>query len=43
MLGGAGGKFLNIIEGKAEGYFRKGNISKWDLCAGESLLISYGG
>ena len=42
-FGGAGNKFLNIIEGKAELYFREGNISKWDLCAGEALLMSYGG
>jgi 3'-phosphoadenosine 5'-phosphosulfate (PAPS) 3'-phosphatase len=34
---------LNIIEGNAEIYFRNKGISKWDLCAGEALLLAYGG
>lgn len=41
--GGAGNKILNMIENRAEIYFRNKYISKWDLIAGEAILQAYGG
>lgn len=34
---------LNIVEGKIDIFFRNKPISKWDLCAGDALLIVSGG
>lgn len=42
--GGAGNKYLKVIEGYADAYFfpSKGT-KKWDTCAGEAILKAMGG
>lgn len=42
--GGAGNKFLKVIEGHADAYvFPTRGTKKWDTCAGEALLKTLGG
>ena len=42
--GGAGNKFLKVIEGHADAYvFPTKGTKKWDTCAGEALLKIMGG
>jgi 3'-phosphoadenosine 5'-phosphosulfate (PAPS) 3'-phosphatase len=41
--GGAGYKFIQVLEGAGEAYVHPGGIRKWDVCAGEALLRAAGG
>ena len=41
--GGAGYKFIQLLEGAADAYVHPGGIRKWDVCAGEALLRAAGG
>ena len=41
--GGAGYKFIQLLEGAGEAYVHPGSIRKWDVCAGEALLRAAGG
>lgn len=41
--GGAGNKILMVLRGQGDYYFNGKGISKWDLCAGEALLMAMGG
>ncbi|KAH7645832.1 3'(2'),5'-bisphosphate nucleotidase 1 [Dermatophagoides farinae] len=43
-VGGAGNKVLQVIEGKAHAYvFASRGCKKWDTCAPEAILHSFGG
>jgi len=42
-VGGAGYKFIQVLEGEADAYLHPGKIRKWDVCAGEALLRAAGG
>jgi len=41
--GGAGFKFIQVLEGAADAYLHAGGIRKWDVCAGEALVAAAGG
>jgi 3'-phosphoadenosine 5'-phosphosulfate (PAPS) 3'-phosphatase len=41
--GGAGYKFIQVLEGSADAYLHPGGSRKWDVCAGEALLLAAGG
>jgi len=44
QVGGAGNKFLHVIEGNSDCYFYASpGLNKWDICAGEAILKSIGG
>lgn len=42
--GGAGNKYLKVIEGHADAYlYPTKGTKKWDICAGEAILKALGG
>lgn len=42
-IGGAGNKFLFLLEGKGHAYIQDRGVCRWDTCAGQAILEACGG
>lgn len=42
-IGGAGNKVLSLLEGKGDCYIQDRGLNRWDTCACEAVLESFGG
>ena len=41
--GGAGNKFLHLLEGRASCYIQDRGVSRWDTCGGQAVLEAHNG